>query len=398
MSIFNSLGSNYDLEFVLKALFSQNKSEYPKKLKELLQKKFQGKAILLYKGREAITLALKLLNLPHDSCVAINGLTCYAVYKAIKEAGLEPVLVDIPKDDLNFTRSDLVSIHSKNPEIKVVIIQNTLGYPCDIEEIAKICRGRNLILIEDLAHCVGTKYKTGKEAGTIGDLTIFSFSQDKIIDAVSGGAIVIRNKKFQNQKLPKFNNPSFGKTILDRFYPILTWKIRVTYAFGVGKILHFILRNLRLLSSPMDNSVYKLLNLPNFYQSLALDSIKELKKNIEHRKKIANIYKKNLNKKIISERLNSQVNNSSNLRFPIFVNNREGLIKFLKNKGVYVSDIWYDAPIAPQRFMTKINYNNACLNSEKISSLILNLPTHKNISEKNAVFITKRVNEWLKLQ
>lgn len=391
MSVFNSLGSNYDLSFALKALFSNKDCN----LKEYLEEKYGGEINLLFKGREAITLALKLLNFPKNSKIAINGFTCYAVYKAVEEAGCKPVLIDIPKDDLNFTRSDLVSILTNNSNIKAVIVQNTLGYPCDIGGISEICKEKNIILIEDLAHSVGARYENGKEAGKKGDFAILSFSQDKIIDGISGGALISKNGKWKMVN-GKWNNPSFVRQIRDRLYPILTWKIRITYDFGVGKILHYILKSVNLLSTPMDGSLYGFLKLPNFYQNLAQAAFTNLETDLSHRRKIANIYKKNLEKKIMFGKLNSQVDNSSNLRFPIFVNNREDLMEHLEAKGFYISDIWYDAPIAPKRFMKKINYNNDCPNAEKISNTILNLPTHRNISEKQALHLSQLINTWLK--
>ena len=195
MAIFNSLGSNYNFEFVLRSLFTKDAGKSRAALLGLLRKKYSGDVVLTYKGREALTLCLELSKLPKESVVAINGFTCVAVYKAVEEAGYAVELLDNELGDLNFTAKILEEKLKKNPQIKAVIIQNTLGYPCDIEEIDKICKKNNLVLIEDLAHCVGASYSSGMEAGTIGDFTCLSFSQDKMIDAVSGGALVIRNKK-----------------------------------------------------------------------------------------------------------------------------------------------------------------------------------------------------------
>src|SRR5450759_4344470 len=100
MNVFNSLGSNYNLNFVLKTLFSKNNPNYSLSLTSFLEKKYQGKTILVYKGREAIKLALDIIKLPKDSEVAINGLTCYAVYKAINDAGYRAIYLDV--DTLNF--------------------------------------------------------------------------------------------------------------------------------------------------------------------------------------------------------------------------------------------------------------------------------------------------------
>jgi perosamine synthetase len=388
MSIFNSLGSNYDLNFALKALFSMGKSN----LKEKLEQKYGGKAVLFYKGREAITFGLKSLSLPQDSLVAINGFTCYAVYRAIEEAGLKPLLIDVPDKGLNF---DLKELEEKcNSKVKAVIIQNTLGYPCDIEAISKFCKDKGIALIEDLAHSAGTVYSGGREAGTVGDITILSFSQDKIIDGVSGGALISRNSKSEIRN-PKLGNPSILRQLKDRLYPLLTLKIRFDYSLGIGKPVHLLLKKMRLLSTPMDGSLYGLLDLPDFHQTLAQKALDELNENLKHRRKIAKIYGENLNQDLVMNKVVEDINSSSNLRFPILIPERKRLLNYLKNKGFHLSDIWYDAPIAPKRFMGNIDYSGQCPNAEEISEKILNLPTHKNISEKQALHLSKLINQFL---
>ncbi|MCL5113688.1 MAG: aminotransferase class I/II-fold pyridoxal phosphate-dependent enzyme [Patescibacteria group bacterium] len=383
MSIFNSLGSNYNLKYVLRSLFS-NPAGQNQKLKNFLEKKYQGKAVLTYKGREALTLALKILNLPKESSVIINGFTCYAVYKAVEEAGLTPICLDLEEKntDLNFAAQTLEKILKENKNIKVVVIQNTLGYPTDIEKVAKICREKNIILIEDLAHCIGAKYKNGKETGSMGDFVALSFSQDKVVDAVCGGALVIRNKKYASSENLQFKEPA--NQTKDRLYPLFTYKIRFLYNLGLGKILHFILKRLNLLSEPIQEGFYEFYFLPNWYCNLALFEFANLPKKLSHRRKIAQIYAKKLNKKILNPNIVEKISISSNLRFPIFADNRERLIQFLKKANIFVSDIWYN-DVAPE-----------CPNAVEISHAILNLPTHINVSEKDALKISERINECLK--
>lgn len=387
MSIFNSLGSNYDLKYVLKSLFS-NSDDQNRKLKNILSEKYDGKAILTYKGREALILALKILDLPKGSGVAINGFTCFAVYKAIEEAGLTPTCLDLEEKntDLNFTAEVFEKMLKENKNIKVAVIQNTLGYPTDIEKIAKICTEKNIILIEDLAHCVGTKYDQGEEAGRVGDLIVLSFSQDKVVDAVSGGALVIRNKQYSNTVIQKYKNVNNYQQLKDHLYPLLTYKIRFLYDFGFAKPLHFILKKLNLLSKPMQGGFYDFYSLPDWYCNLALSEFNNLSQQLNHRKKIAQIYKDALDKKILTNRIINKIKLSSNLRFPIFVDNRNSLIKHLKSFKIFVSDIWYD-DVAPE-----------CPNAIEISKKILNLPTHINITEKDALKISERINLWLKSQ
>lgn len=396
MAVFNSLGSNYNFDFVLKSLFFRRKKKDREELEEYLQKKYEGKVFLVYKGREAITLALELSKLPQGSYVAINGFTCFAVYEAIKNAGLKIEYLDISKDDLNFSPEELEEKLAQNPKIKAVIIQNTLGYPCKIGEISKICRKNNLILIEDLAHSVGTIYQDNSEAGTVGDFTVLSFSQDKIIDAITGGALIVGNSNYRNEH--KKIDGSVNQTFFS-FYPLLTFKIRKTYPFFIGKVLHFIFKKMNILSDPMA-SLQKgaIHNLPDYFASLALMQFKNLKSQLGHRRKISQIYKNNLPDEIQIKNARNNILTSTNLRFPIFIKERQKLIQYLKGKGVYISDIWYDSPIAPKKYIHLTDYKNQCLNSEKISSGILNLPTHINVSEKGALEICNIINLWMKSQ
>lgn len=388
MAIFNSLGSNYNLSYVLKALSTVGGSADLKKLNELLEARYGGKSILFYKGREALTYALKLLDLPEDAEIAINGFTCVAVFNAIRQAGFEPICVDLEDTGgLNFTPKNLEKALQKNKKIKVVVVQNTLGFPCEIEKIKAICDKNNLILIEDLAHCVGTKYANGKAAGTVGDMTVLSFSQDKIIDAVSGGAIVVRNTKYTNKNIDiNFKEPKAAK---DRLYPHFTYKIRSFYNLGIGKPYHFIVKKLGLLSNIMNKDYYNFYKLPAWNASLALFSFKNLNKQLIHRKNISRIYVENLPEKLLmfdKKKTSEAVELSSNLRFPIFLEDRIGLINRIKKSGIYLSDIWY-SEVAPE-----------CPNAVADSKIILNLPTHINVRESDAKKICDLINKFTSLR
>jgi dTDP-4-amino-4,6-dideoxygalactose transaminase len=397
--IFNSLGSNYNLRFALKALGGTNRPQKQLELKSYLEQKYRGKAVLLYKAREAITLALRSLDLPKNSAVAINGYTCYAVYKAVTDAGCRPEYLDIVDGGLNFSAQALKTALMRNPDIKAVIIQNTLGFICDMENISAICKERSLILIEDLAHSAGAVYSNGQQAGTVGDFTVLSFSQDKIIDAVSGGALIARNNKYQNFNTADVRPVGRKQQIIDRMYPLATYKIRKTYALGIGRAAHFFYKKSGLLPKPMGNLDKIILhNLPNWYCGLAYFQFREHEKNLRHRKQAALVYAQNLNPKVLLPGLTGQIPQSANLRFPILVKDREKLVEYLKGYGIHISDIWYDAPVAPPKYLPMTDYKNQCPGAEKVSAEMLNLPTHLNTSLSDAGNIAEKINQWLKLQ
>ena len=388
MNIFNSLGSNYTLTYCFKSLSITNNSDV-EKLKEFVAKKYVGEVMLFYKGREALTTALEILELPRDSEVVINGFTCVAVFNAIHKAGYEPVCLDLEQTGgLNFTSEILEKTVAKNKKIKAVVVQNTLGYPCDIEKIETICKKNNLILIEDLAHCVGTKYADGREAGTVGDFVCLSFSQDKIIDGISGGALVARNQMFRLHHVRQ-KKISMYLNVKDRLYPFFTYKIRWLYRFRLGKLYHFFLKRLGLMSNIMDESFYNSYELPSINAKLALIQYKNLKKQLLHRQHIAEIYLDKLPANLFMfdrKKTKAAVVHSTNLRFPIFLNNRDELTNYLKRHKVFLSDIWYK-DVAPD-----------CPNAIADSRIILNLPTHRGVSQKDAQQIARRINLWLNSQ
>jgi dTDP-4-amino-4,6-dideoxygalactose transaminase len=391
--IFNSLGSNYSFGFVIKSLFCFFKKNNAIQLKQQLEKKYGGDSILLYKGREAIKLALEISGLPKGSKVGVNGFTCYVVNQAVTEAGYVPIYLDIGDWDLNFDFKNL----EKNKDIKVLIIQNTLGCPVDIISVKSFCNKNKVLMIEDLAHSAGGHYLDGSEIGCAGDFTALSFSQDKIIDAVSGGALIVRNNKYRGKlnEIEILNIPGVVQ-FRDTLYPLLTFVIRKLYPFVIGKVLHYFVKKFKLLSDPMGViSKIEYHALPGWHASMALSSLQNLSRRIRHRRKISMIYINNLNENILSSGVIKNCDLSTNIRFPVFVENRAGLVRYLKNHDIFVSDIWYDAPVAPLKLINRTGYEKGdCLKAEVDAEQILNLPTHINVSEKEAERVCSLINKW----
>ncbi|MCR5753616.1 MAG: DegT/DnrJ/EryC1/StrS family aminotransferase, partial [Acetatifactor sp.] len=79
------------------------------------------------------------------------------------------------------------------PATKAVVAVDFTGQAVELDEIRQICEEHNLILIEDAAHSIGTKYK-GKPVGSIADMTCFSFHPVKTITGGEGGAIMTNDE------------------------------------------------------------------------------------------------------------------------------------------------------------------------------------------------------------
>lgn len=391
--IFNSVGSNYTYGFAFRMLFAF--SDKQDQLISYLNNRYKGETKLFYKGREAITYALKTCGFPKGKKVVICGYTCAVVPTAVKNAGLTPIYVDISGESLDFSFETFKNIVDDNQDICAVIIQNTLGFTHDITLFEKYCKEKGIILIEDLAHSVGAKYPDGRETGTVGDFTVLSFSQDKVLDAVSGGALVTRTEKIVDVKV-QYENVSVRMQIRDRLYPLRTCKIRSTYGFGIGKFLHFILKKMNALSLPVYSLDNKIQKLPKWYASLILHRFGTLDRDIARRREIALMYLNSLEGYIHKGVTKDDIYRSTSVRVPILVDNQYELIKAFEKEGIHLSDIWYDVPVSPKRYWNLFSNENTCVVSKNISQRMFNLPTHMTLSNRDVERIINTLKKCLK--
>lgn len=394
-AVFNSLGSNYNAGFAFRALTQTNSSAHCKTLAKYLESRYEGQAHLFYKGREAIQAALVLAGLSKGSEVLITGYTCYAVYRAVVDAGCEPVFVDLRAGSINFGTAEVLESLKNHKNARALIVQNTLGFTSDIESIKKISQDNNLVLIEDLAHCIGSKYEGGAEAGTVGDYVALSFSQDKVVDGISGGALIVRTKNSADfDKTISYTKLPITQQIRDRIYPALTVKIRFLYNLKIGKLIHLVAKKLHLLSRPVDGVFGEYRQLPGWYAALIHRQFLLLDISQAHRAQICEVYANTIKKTV---QIDNQAKAEAYLRFPVVISkNRSDLIDYLKKMRIHISDIWYESPVAPLRYLGQTNYQqNECPVSEKMAEQMINLPTHIGISIKTAKIIAQEVNLWL---
>ena len=82
-----------------------------------------------------------------------------------------------------------------NKKTKAIVVNHYGSISSEISIIQKICKKRKIILIEDIAESIFSKFKN-KYLGSFGDLSTISFHQTKVITCGVGGALLINNKKY----------------------------------------------------------------------------------------------------------------------------------------------------------------------------------------------------------
>ena len=155
---------------------------------------YQGKkhCVFVNSGSSAnLALIQALLNigrLKRGDYVGFSALTWSTNVMPLIQLGLIPVPVDIELDTLNVSSRTFTALITKNP-VKALFLTNLLGFCDDIDEIARLCKKNNIILIEDNCESLGTVYK-GKKLGNYGAASTFSFYVGHHMSTVEGGAVV----------------------------------------------------------------------------------------------------------------------------------------------------------------------------------------------------------------
>lgn len=326
-------------------VFTHGRAEDIEELTQYLSEHYGGTAVTCKNGRSGLALALKAYFKKGDK-VLVNGFTCYAVYEAVKAAGLTPVFVDITREDLNFDLKALEKV-AKSSGAKGIIVQNSLGNPVDMRKIEQIAGRHHLTIIEDLAHSAGVRYPDGREAGTVGAATALSFGKDKSVDTINGGAVIFREESEHMPEMPRARARA-SDTLRARFYPMFGAICRGLTAVHLGGVVMRCLTKIHWVEKSADNRLDETRQISRFEARLALSQLRDLRKNGE-----------------------------PPIREFCLVNGREEVLEKLKKAGYYFDSIWYKKPVAPDRYYKKIHFDeSACPTGVYVAEHIINLPTY----------------------
>lgn len=139
----------------------------------------------------AIFLSLIGSGIKPGDKVLVPAVTFTAVPSAIINAGAIPVLIECTES----YQIDIEDFKNKiSKETKALLISHMRGHVSDMDEIVKICKKNNIILLEDAAHSLGVLWK-GKQTGTIGKVGSYSFQSHKIINSGEGGMLVTNDEE-----------------------------------------------------------------------------------------------------------------------------------------------------------------------------------------------------------
>ncbi len=249
-------------------------------------------------GTITLTLALLALDIKPGEEVLVPATTMIATANACALIGVEPVLVDIEANTLCMDLKK--AAQAVTPKTKAVMYVPLNGRSGNMDQIVEFTKKYNLFLIEDAAQALGSYWKGNrlnkKHLGTFGDIGSFSFSLFKIITTGQGGALVTDSEElYKKTNLLK----NFGQTSSDiHDYP--GWNFKFSNILAV----------------------------------IGLEQFKKLSERIRRKKEIYAYYYDRLSSLPEIEFIPTDLNITTPWFIDIFVQDRDGLAGFLKDKGI----------------------------------------------------------------
>ncbi len=196
---------------------------FVKRFEESFAKKVGRKyAIAVSNGSVALDVAVAAMNIKKDDEVIMPSFTIISCASAIVRAGAIPVLLDADPITWNM---DIKSLESKiTKKTKAIMIVHIYGLPVDMNPIIDIAKKYDLKIIEDAAEMIGQTY-CGKQCGSFGDISTFSFYPNKHVTTGEGGMVLTDDEEIAN-KCRSYRNLCFGEK---RFvHHELGWNYRFT--------------------------------------------------------------------------------------------------------------------------------------------------------------------------
>ena len=111
------------------------------------------------------------------------------------QLGMTVRFVDISLKNLSITSDNIRK--AINPNTKAIVLVHCLGFNAINEEIIKIAKENNLLLIEDCCEAHGATFN-GQKVGSFGDISIFSFYFGHHITTIEGGMVCVNDDKLHD--------------------------------------------------------------------------------------------------------------------------------------------------------------------------------------------------------
>lgn len=297
-------------------------------------------------GTAALHTALESLDLNREGKVIVPCHTYGSTALAVKQAGMETVLVDVEEETLGL---DPEKVEEKiDGDTEAIIVAHLMGRAADMEEINRIAEENNVKVIEDAAQALGREYN-GEKLGTLGDVGCFSFAWNKNITTGKGGLVATNDREIAEESL-KFSD----------------------YGINPGKRFE------------VEKTGYNY-RMDNIRAAIGLKQLEKLEKILEEKRRISKMYRQELGDTDVAP---AETDGSG--AFYILSGERDRLQDKLEEKGIGSRKLF-----PPLNRMKPFKQDSDFPVSEKLSRKGLVLPNYPEMSNQDVKEVCDTVKEYL---
>ena len=353
----------HEIEPVIKDVVESQYFILGPKTKELEEKvaKYSNckHAIGVSSGTDALLIALMTIDIKPDDEIITTPYSFFATAGVIARLGANPVFVDIDDETYNI---DPLKIESKvTDRTKAIIPVHLYGQMADMDPIMEIANKHNIYVIEDAAQAIGSEYKDGRSAGSIGHIGCFSFFPSKNLGGFGDAGMVVTNNAELSDKL---------------------LKLRVHG--GSPKYYHKIIGgNFRIDALQAAILSVKMNHLDD-WTNRRQENAKEYEEMIRN---------KGLDQKI---QIPTQLKGYRHIfnQFILRVPKRDELVKFLKDNKIGC-EIYYPVPLHNQECFRYLNYKDGDFPiAEQAAQETIAIPIYPELSFEQQQFVIDKIEEF----
>lgn len=143
-------------------------------------------------GTAALHAAMRAVGIGPGDEVIVPAITFAASANAAIYEGGTPVFADVEADTLLIDPSCVEKLIT--PKTKAIVAVDYAGQPADYDALRALAKNRNIAIVADACHAPGATYK-GRMAGTLADISCFSFHPVKHLTTCEGGMTLTDNRE-----------------------------------------------------------------------------------------------------------------------------------------------------------------------------------------------------------
>lgn len=299
------------------------------------------------------TDALHFALLAHDigigDEVLVTDFSWISSSSCVSMVGATPVFCDINLDSYHMSLDSIERMY--NDKVKAIVYPHLFGNMTDTQDIQSFCKEKNILFIEDASQGLGSSLNDVR-AGTIGDISVFSFNSNKVIAGINGGGVILTDNDKTAHRLKMIRR--HGK---DRDFSILGYNSRM-YVLN-AEIINLRLRNL-------ESTQGRRQSIASWYD----DAFEDLP--------------------VVTQ----QCNNGLSHGYHKYVIRFENKNTRQRAKNILNASVHYEIPLSSNSMYKNIKHRtDNCMQSKIASDTVLSLPIHAWLSEEEINTVMLSIEE-----